>query len=287
MRIAQESTWQGIRNFQAEGDESVSAPVALEAGKAYFIELVTKEGGGGDNAAVAWRLADDADVGAGALPISGDHLSQWLVDAAAVSDISSPGDSVTASSGNSPGGEQAPNAIDNNPNTKYLNFDKADTGLTISTAGSIVTGLGLTSANDAPERDPATFVLSGSVDGVNFTEIASGDVPAFGARFERQEVSFANDTAYNTYKLIFPTVVNPDAANSMQIAEVELLGVAAEVEAPPSISVTRNADGSLTVEFEGTLQTAPTVNGPWTDVDAASPVTWSTDQDAGFARTKK
>ena len=202
-------------------------------------------------------------------------------------DVTNPGDTVTASSSNSPGAEQAPNAIDNNPNTKYLNFDKADTGLTISTAGSIVTGLGLTSANDAPERDPATFVLSGSVDGVNFTEIASGDVPAFGARFERQEVSFANDTAYNTYKLIFPTVVNPDAANSMQIAEVELLGVAAEVEAPPSISVTRNADGALTVEFEGTLQTAPTVNGPWPDVDAASPVTWSTDQDAGFARTKK
>ena len=202
-------------------------------------------------------------------------------------DVTNPGDTVTASSSNSPGAEQAPNAIDNNPNTKYLNFDKADTGLTITTVGSIVTGLGLTSANDAPERDPATFILSGSVDGVNFTEIASGDVPAFGARFERQEVSFANETAYNTYKLIFPKVVNPDAANSMQIAEVELLGVAAEVEAPPSISVTRNADGSLTVEFEGTLQTAPTVNGPWTDVDAASPVTWSTDQDAGFARSKK
>ena len=82
-------------------------------------------------------------------------------------------------------------------------------------------------------------------------------------------------------------MVNPDAANCMHIAEIELLGVAAEVEAPPSISVTRNADGSLTVEFEETLQTAPTVNGPWTDVDAASPVTWSTDQDAGFTRTKK
>ena len=55
----------------------------------------------------------------------------------------------------------------------------------------------------------------------------------------------------------------------------------------PSISVTRNADGSLTVEFEGTLQTAPTVNGPWTDVDATSPVNWSSDQAAGFARSKK
>jgi len=53
-----------------------------------------------------------------------------------------------------------------------------------------VAGLGLTSANDAPDRDPATFVLSGSNDGgATFTEIASGDVPAFGARFERQAVA--------------------------------------------------------------------------------------------------
>ena len=78
MRIAQESTWRGIRNFQAEGD-SVSAPVALEAGKAYFIELVTKEGGGGDNAAVAWRLADDADVGAGAFRLLESTSSGWLM----------------------------------------------------------------------------------------------------------------------------------------------------------------------------------------------------------------
>ena len=73
----------------------------------------------------------------------------------------------------------------------------------------------------------------------------------------------------------------------MQVAEVELLGIKAVTADAPSISLVRNADGSLTVEFEGTLQTAPTVNGPWTDVDAASPVTWSTDQDAGFARSKK
>ena len=122
---------------------------------------------------------------------------------------------------------------------------------------------------------------------MNFTEIASGDVPSFGARFERQEVSFANDTAYNTYKLIFPTVVNPDAANSMQIAEVELLGVAAEVVGPPSLSYVINSDGTATVTFEGTLQQAASVNGPWVDVDAASPLTIPLDQDAAFVRAKK
>ena len=87
----------------------------------------------------------------------------------------------------------------------------------------MVTSLGLTSANDGPDRDPATFVLSGSNDdGVTFTEIASGDVPAFGERFERQEVTFSNDVAYTTYELIFPTTAGASTC-CMQIAEVELI----------------------------------------------------------------
>ena len=69
----------------------------------------------------------------------------------------------------------------------------------------MVTGLGLTSANDGPERDPASFVLSGSNDGgATFTEIATGDIAAFGERFERQEVSFDNSTAYTTYRVSLP-----------------------------------------------------------------------------------
>jgi len=144
-------------------------------------------------------------------------------------DITLPGDEVMPTSDNSPGGERAPNAIDDNPSTKYLNFDKVDTGLTITTGGGVVTGLGLTSANDAPDRDPANFILSGSNDdGATFTEIASGEIPEFLERFERQTVSFDNDVAYTTYKLIFPEVVNPDGANSMQIAEIELLAGAPE-----------------------------------------------------------
>ena len=138
-------------------------------------------------------------------------------------DITLPGDEVVATSDNSPGGERAPNAIDDNPFTKYLNFDKVDTGLTITTGGGVVTGLALTSANDAPDRDPANFILSGSNDdGATFTEIASGDVPEFVERFERQTVSFDNDIAYTTYELIFPTTVGPSDC-CMQIAEIELL----------------------------------------------------------------
>jgi len=54
--------------------------------------------------------------------------------------------------------------------------------------------------------------------------------------------------------------------------------------AAPTISLVRNADGTLTVTFEGKLQAAPTVNGPWQDVDADSPLTLTPDQAQTFAR---
>jgi hypothetical protein len=73
----------------------------------------------------------------------------------------------------------------------------------------------------------------------------------------------------------------------MQIAEVELLGVAAEVAGPPSLSYVINGDGTATVTFEGTLQQAASVNGPWVDVDATSPLTIPLDEDAAFVRAKK
>ena len=146
-------------------------------------------------------------------------------------DVASPGDVVVPTSDNSPGGEHSGLAIDNNTATKYLNFDKVDTGLTITTGGGVVTGLGLTSANDAPDRDPANFILSGSNDGgTTFAEIATGAVPSFSARFERQQVSFSNTTSYTTYKLVFPTTTGPSGC-CMQIAEVELLAKAAAVPA--------------------------------------------------------
>jgi len=54
----------------------------------------------------------------------------------------------------------------------------------------------------------------------------------------------------------------------------------------PTISVVNNGDGTVTVTFEGTLQAADSVNGPWSDVDAASPFTLPADQAAQFGRAK-
>ena len=211
------------------------------------------------------------------------------VPAAGVVDITSADDAVVPSSDNHPAGEHAGLAFDNNAATKYLNFDGANdtpSGLTITTGGGVVTGLGLTSANDAPDRDPATFILSGSNDGgATFAEIAAGDVPAFSERFERVEVSFDNSVAYTTYQVTFPTTAGPSTC-CMQIAEIELLGTPAAGGDAPAISVVNNGDGTVTVTFEGTLQSADSVNGPWSDVDGASPLTIPADQAAQFGRAK-
>ncbi|MDP6161001.1 MAG: PA14 domain-containing protein, partial [Acidimicrobiales bacterium] len=93
--LAVEPQWNGSRAF-AGGDRrfvvgagtdgerfsNVSAPISLEAGKAYFIEALMNEGGGGDNLAVAWTTGDP--VVNDALPIGGEHLSPWIAPPAPV-----------------------------------------------------------------------------------------------------------------------------------------------------------------------------------------------------------
>ena len=165
-------------------------------------------------------------------------------------DVTLPGDPIVPTSNNTPGSEGAANAIDNQP-TKYLNFDKLNTGFTVDTSArglTVVSGITLTSANDAPERDPADYVLSGSYDGVSFTQIAAGAVPAFPSRFFKNTILFDNKVPYQSYRLIFPNVANAAAANSMQISEVELLGVLADTDVTtpgdPIVASSNNTPGS-------------------------------------------
>jgi predicted outer membrane repeat protein len=132
-------------------------------------------------------------------------------------------------------------AIDDDINTKFLHFrgDLMPTGIQVTPSGgpSIVNEITLTTANDAPNRDPVTFELSGSNDSIDgpYELIASGEVVDFAGevewpRFTKNStpIFFANDVAYAHYQLVFPDVRDPAGDNSMQIAEIELLGVAAE-----------------------------------------------------------
>ena len=73
--------------------------------------------------------------------------------------------------------------------------------------------------------------------------------------------------------------------NAEQVAShFELGSTGADNEEAPAISISRNADGTVTVTFDGTLQSAPTVNGPWTDVPGESPINLSPEQAQQFGR---
>jgi len=135
-----------------------------------------------------------------------------------------PGDVIAASSANSPGAQTAPRAIDNDITSKYLNFDKLRAGFTVTPSGNKpVRALSLISAEDEPARDPSSVIVEGSDDGVNFIRIASNAVPAFATRHGIQSIPLPGTNEFNVYRVSFPTVSNAAAANSMQIAEAELL----------------------------------------------------------------
>jgi hypothetical protein len=76
-KIAEET---GCCNFFTEPDSPrTSEPVALVAGKKYFIRLIYKDGGSGDYGQVAWRKEGDATPAGSLKPIDGKFLSAEVV----------------------------------------------------------------------------------------------------------------------------------------------------------------------------------------------------------------
>jgi hypothetical protein len=133
---------------------------------------------------------------------------------------------IFPTSNNSPPGEGATQAFDGNVNTKYLNFDKKNAGVTVRLSqGRVVQKFTLTTANDFSGRDPTSYKLYGSNDGVNWTLIKQDTVSLSEQRFwTSPEIAVANTTAYVYYFILFPTTKSGDGCglncDSMQIAEV-------------------------------------------------------------------
>jgi hypothetical protein len=133
---------------------------------------------------------------------------------------------IFPTSNNSPFGEGAAQAFDGNTNTKYLNFDKKNAGVTVKLSqGRVVQKFTLTTANDFSGRDPTSYKLYGSNDGVNWTMIKQDSLSLSESRFwTSPEIQVANTTAYVYYFILFPTTKAGEFCglncDSMQIAEV-------------------------------------------------------------------
>ena len=160
-------------------------------------------------------------------------------------------------------------ALDGNVESKYLNFNQVTEGfsgivVTPSIGRTVATELGLTSANDSPDRDPATYEVWGTNDdnlndispALNptgwqtfYSLISAGAVPTFADRLTEQDIFFPNSTAYSSYLIDFPTITNSTGtANSMQIADIQLSG---SIAVPEPASLLLAALGGLGLLFFG------------------------------------
>jgi hypothetical protein len=128
-------------------------------------------------------------------------------------------------------GENAPNegkekAFDNQAATKWLNFS-AQSWIQYSYAAGIagrLTGYTLTSGDDAPERDPADFLLAGSNDGgKSWTTLDTRTGISFSARQQKQLFTLGTPATFKAYRLPVNRVAGV-AGGLIQISAIELLG---------------------------------------------------------------
>jgi hypothetical protein len=181
----------------------------------------------------------EADAGLAELgqPLTGTDLTPTL--AANVSNLR----------GTAPGFEGIDAAYDNNTSTKLLLYGRRTDSIQYRmTRPSVVTNYDLTSANDEPGRDPKTWTLEGSNDGVGWRALDNRSAQVFSGRGQTRSFSFANTTAYLFYRL---NISENNGGNDLQLAELRIGGSqpAGTVPGTPS-TITATANGNaITVSW--------------------------------------
>ena len=113
--------------------------------------------------------------------------------------------------------------------------------------------------------------------GATATDKVDGDLTSFIA------VNNPVDTSKpGTYMITYNVTDKADNAAAEVTRTVQVVNAA-----PPSLTIERNANGTVTVTFDGNLQTASSVNGPWKGVEGAGRVTLSTDEAQQFFRATR
>jgi predicted alpha-1,2-mannosidase len=144
---------------------------------------------------------------------------------------------AVAASGENPPGEIAASAIDGDPTTKWLVF--AATGwLQVQLDEPVaVRRYAVTSANDAPERDPRNWALQGSQDGKRWVDVDARTGQDFAKRFQTVQFEIENRTAYRYYR--FDVSLN-HGGGIVQLAELQLSD---GDNTPPSATDMKSAPG--------------------------------------------
>ena len=141
---------------------------------------------------------------------------------------------ATASSSNGAG--SAPSALtDADPTTRWQALVPAATITYRLTKPTAVTGYALTSAADAPDRDPATWTLQGSTDGTTFTALDTRRNQVFAARGTKTSFTIGTPATYGWYRL---AISAPHAGSVLQLADLDLDGATPTAVTPPMTTAT-------------------------------------------------
>jgi hypothetical protein len=151
-----------------------------------------------------------------------------------------------------------------------------------TTNATVVRGLRLFPAGPYyPERDPADYTLEGSNDGgTTYSVISTGPLALPATRNDASTGNFDvvsdslqellilnNNQAYHVYRLTFNNTKNNNLANCLQLAEVQLLGIAAS--AIPTLSIHPGSTaGTLTISSSVPAELFSRTNlvqGNWVD----------------------
>jgi len=295
----------GWANTYVLDDENErSALVNLEAGKKYLFQAIWKEGGGGDNCGISWRMPSETDLfdtppnaSAG---IPGEYLATYAPE-------------VFPWYGSwFPNGIKTINSI---PQLSTLStaLEKADITLAVGAPYDTIFAPTNEAFDELPDgvldsllADPAALADILKYHIINSDPKASGsnwwvadvlEERAYNTALTGKKLTVSKSDGgvqYNTHyakssnKIMINNATVLDeldsSASSVIIIDKVLLPPDDE---PPSISINNNGDGTATVTFTGTLQTSEFATGPWSDVEGESPITWDLKEKAGFARSKK
>jgi hypothetical protein len=143
----------------------------------------------------------------------------------------------------SPTWEQVGNAFDNTVTTKYLNSGGPNAGVELSYGvPTQISSFVITTANDVPERDPASYQIYGFQSG-SWQLLTSGGLLLPAARFtDSAPVALPTLPSLTQYRVIFPTLKG--TGTMMQIAELKLFGSQSTTPASTFTS-TQSATGNV------------------------------------------
>jgi hypothetical protein len=193
-------------------------------------------------------------------------------------DVTLPGDPISAFSVSLFGDGAVSHAIDNDLGQKFGANITIGTPfgcvVTPSVGPTLVTALRFFTANDAPERDPADYKLEGSINGGStYTLIASNSMTMPDGRNNSgapdpltkfgQEVHFSNANGYSSYRLTFSRLKGGAGQGSFQIGEIELLGVTTNLSVFASVPSTAKAYQGSPVSIVATVSGTPPPTSRW------------------------